>query len=178
MTSVPNSKHVGCTTVRLCGFASPISVALYIHVQRGRAKEKQICIHIYIFTISESSYVYIHMSVRQYSSYNPVPRINWGGVSWLLRVFCAAENKGIACGDSATIQSRFSLGLRRHRFGGSYRLWDFFFMIPTSDGIPSLIRQYWRLLIRIYIHTYIHTCIRYITYITLCCSALHSITVH
>ena len=59
----------------------------------------------------------VHMSVRQYSLNNLVPWTN-GGVLSLLRVSAQLKTKESLLGVSATIQSHFSLGLRRHRFGG------------------------------------------------------------
>ena len=55
------------------------------------------------------------MSVRQYSLRNPVAWTNGqtgGGGPIAVAGFCATENKSIASGILATIQSRFSLGLR------------------------------------------------------------------
>ena len=76
------------------------------------------------------------MSVRRYSLCNPVPWIPGGGVLSLLRVLAQLETKVSLLGVSAKVSSRFSLGLRGHRFGGgwgSYRFWDF-----LHYGIPSL----------------------------------------
>ena len=60
-------------------------------------------IHVYInLDISIRIYMYIHMSVCQYSLYNPVPRTN-GGVPSLLRALAQLKTKVSLLGVSVTI---------------------------------------------------------------------------
>ena len=65
-----------------------------------------------------NKYIHMHISVRQYSLCNPVPWIHGGGVLSLLRVLAQLKTQVSLLGVSATIESRFGLGLRGHRFGG------------------------------------------------------------
>ena len=60
-----------------------------------------------------------NMSVREYSLYNPAPWISGGVVLSPLRVLLAQlKTQASFLGVSARIWSRFSLGLRGHRFRG------------------------------------------------------------
>ena len=56
----------------------------------------------------------------------------------LLRVLAQLKTKVSLMGVSATIQSRFSLGLREDHFGGGPIAFGTFCVVPISYGIPSL----------------------------------------